>query len=357
MTEHWNSLKNEIEEIANLGSFEANVRTGIIVASERFFKLFDLDFQTEMKIENLKPFIHPADLDYVIASYKDGFRTGEGLNIRYRITTAKGNSRYILNRTKFVLKDDLVVVSGVIQDITKIKKDADKLEEAVELSKLKNNALSHVAHDLRTPLGNILGFADLLTDDANEYQKELLGYIEEACNNALATVTDLIELSRIEEGKYQIQKERVNVNEIINSELRASILKIDNKHLNIISNLQHNLFVDINPMKFSRVIANLLSNAIKFSHEGGDIELYTYKDINAAVIKIKDHGIGISQERQKFLFDKFSSIGKAGTHGEESVGLGLSIVRHIVELHDGLISVTSEEGKGTTFTISLPVLD
>ncbi|MBI9032867.1 MAG: PAS domain-containing sensor histidine kinase [Bacteroidales bacterium] len=354
MTEHWNSLKDEIEEIANLGSFELNLETMMVSASERFFLLFGISNKQEISVDELKSFIHPDDLESVISAYKDALKNQFRLNIRFRIKTGNGVFRYLLNRTKIVKINGLARIHGVVQDITKIKLDAEKLEDAVELSKVKNNALSHVAHDLRTPLGNIMG---LLTDDANEYQKELLGYIDEACQTALSTVTDLIELSRIEEGRYQIRKEKVLINDLINNELRSSILKIEHKHLNIISNLQHNLLADIHPRKFSRVIANLLSNAIKFSYEGGDIEIYSYKDENSIVIKIKDYGVGISEKRQQFLFDRFSPVGMTGTSGEESVGLGLYIVRHMVELHNGQISVESKEGQGSTFIIKLPLIE
>jgi two-component system sensor histidine kinase VicK len=114
-------------------------------------------------------------------------------------------------------------------------------------------------------------------------------------------------------------------------------------------------YTEINQEKFPRVIDNLISNALKFSKETDNVELHLKREKNKIIIQVKDQGVGIPHELIPKLFERFSGAGRTGLKGEQSTGIGLSIVKDIVESHDGKISVHSVEGKGSTFTIILPV--
>lgn len=240
----------------------------------------------------------------------------------------------------------------------KLKAIEEKNIEIETASRLKNEILGIVAHDLRNPLTAIRALASIMEDDRtiNADNQENVEMIKMSCDKATAIINDLIETAH---------NDKDNVFEIEEVELNQYLLKIvdewaKNKtgHTNILYyGTNKPIYTHINTEKMERVMDNLISNAVKFSGDSEHIEVkLRVDDYGQIFIDVKDFGMGIPQELLPYIFDRFSRASRRGLRGEESVGLGLSIVKQIVEKHGGSIDVVSTEKIGTTFTIHMTAI-
>jgi signal transduction histidine kinase len=236
----------------------------------------------------------------------------------------------------------------------KLKAIEEKNIEIETASQLKNEILGIVAHDLRNPLTAIRALAMMMEDDRtlDEENQENLQMIKASCDKATSIINDLIETAN---------NDKDNVFDIQEAELNQYLLKIvdewaKNKtgQTNILYyGTDKPIYTHINMEKMQRVMDNLISNAIKFSGESERVEVKLRNVDGQIYIDVKDFGMGIPDTLLPYIFDRFSRASRRGIRGEESVGLGLSIVKQIVEKHGGDISVTSAEKQGTTFTIHM----
>ena len=230
--------------------------------------------------------------------------------------------------------------------------------EALEASdRLKTTFLSHVSYELRTPLTTIIGFADLLaepvTGSLNNKQREYLNDIKSSSQVLLNIINDILDLAVIDAGALDLKLAPVEVKEIVEAaELgvreRLSRAKV---HLDVhIAKGAGTVMADAN--RLTQVLYNLLSNAIGFSPEDGAITLTCRREKNGVAISVQDTGLGIPEEEQATVFERFETRSKGSRH--RGAGLGLSLVKSIVELHKGRIDLRSTPGAGTTVTIFLP---
>lgn len=236
-----------------------------------------------------------------------------------------------------------------LQDIQSQKQEIQKISRA------KSDILGVVAHDLRSPFANIEMITKLIQRKklSASQEEQYLDLILTSCQKSKAIINDLLEMARIEQDdSYPLYKSDINV-------YLKEVYAEWQQHLNgtkqlVFHQSEKPLYVNLNKEKFARVLDNLLSNANKFTPENGVIELKVAPSGNEVIISVADSGIGISQKLIPFLFAPFSKAGRKGLKGEASVGLGLSITRKLVEQHKGTIEVSSEEHRGTTFSIKLP---
>lgn len=236
----------------------------------------------------------------------------------------------------------------------KLRAIEEKNIEIETASKVKNEILGIVAHDLRNPLSAVKTLAMLMEMDENMNEDNLdnLQMIKTSCDKATFIINDLLETAHNEKaGEYDMEVVELNqfvlliVDEWVKN--KTGIVKL------LYYGTNHPVHVTINREKMQRVMDNLISNAIKFSDESDHIEI-SLRTVNSDVfIDVKDFGLGIPSDLLPYVFDRFSRASRKGIRGEESVGLGLSIVRQIVRKHGGEIEVYSAEGIGTTFTIKM----
>jgi signal transduction histidine kinase len=247
----------------------------------------------------------------------------------------------VMNKGVFmglVYKDDLIVY------LLKNNQDKDK-------------QIHTIAHDLKNPISAIEGMVELIKMEQNETLRiKYLNYILQACSDSNNIISNLLELASLE---YEISKhlENVDINSLLNEFLTSPFYSAKRKNIRISNNIDdEQWYVNINPKHFKRAIQNLIVNSIKFSNPGNEITLSTYLNDDRVIIKISDEGIGIPSHLQSEIFKKFSKARRKGTQGEQSTGLGMAIVKEIVEFHNGKIWLWSEEGKGTEVYISLPLI-
>ena len=260
-------------------------------------------------------------------------------------------------------------VLEILTDITEAVETRKKMEdltaelearnrEVEKASRLKSEFLASVSHELRTPLHSITGFTDLLAEQVagklSEKQSHYLERISRSARHLLSLINDLLDLSRIEAGHLEIRQEYFPALEALVEVLETIMPQAAAKHIAITHTLAPDLALVADRTRFKQMLFNLLSNAVKFTPEGGRVEIGAEASEHFIDISVRDNGIGIPKDEQKAIFDEFYQAGATTRGVREGTGLGLAITRRLVEGHGGTISVESEPGKGSCFTIRLP---
>lgn len=234
-------------------------------------------------------------------------------------------------------------------------------------SKNKDNYIATLSHDLRTPLSGILASSEILLDEIqgvlNPAQRESIRNIEEASGHMLSMINDLLDIAKFSEGNVDLQLDWVDLVEIVEGAIRTSSKLFDAKHQDLFVSYQtRNLGVRVDGRRIKQIIINLLSNASKFTSEYGKIELKVsnkiIKSVPNFVISVKDSGVGIEKEDIPKLFTPFYQVNHKGYVGKaHGSGLGLSIVKKLVEAHGGFLSLESCPNQGSIFIFSIPISD
>ncbi len=223
-----------------------------------------------------------------------------------------------------------------------------------------NYLLQTVAHDLRTPVGNNLSLSNLLLDSIKLHpeDKDLVKLMNTSSQHALSIMEDLLDHSLIERGDILLNLKNCNLNELIHEAVQVLNYKADFKTIKLVSKLPEKpIYINLDGSRISRVIQNLIANAIKFSQKNKSVIIELKENPENYLISVQDFGIGMDEKTIKLAFDSFTSVGRTGTSGEKSYGLGLSICKKLIELHSGRLYVESISGIGSTFYIEIPKLN
>jgi signal transduction histidine kinase len=238
----------------------------------------------------------------------------------------------------------------------KLRISEQKYETEKRLSKMKDEFVSVVSHELKTPLTSMKLYISLLKDgkfgQTSNEQIKALEVMDEESNRLNFLIDDILNLSRLESGKARLRLENINLYELVqqnNMHYRVA----EDKGLKVITLVPKKFYVNVDPDKFKQVFINLLSNAIKYTNKGS-ITIIAKKSEKYWELNIKDTGMGIEKKYIPKLFDKFYQVEDYMTRTQSGSGLGLAIVKKIVELHKGKIKVESKMGKGSTFTVIIP---
>jgi signal transduction histidine kinase len=233
-----------------------------------------------------------------------------------------------------------------------------------EMNRLKSDFLATVSHELRTPLNSILGFSDVLSGIAalDEKQLRYVGNIQRSGRMLLDMINDILDLAKVESGKMEVRLGEFKINSLVSAQCDMARPLAEKKNIDLDCEAPSSLPpLRQDQAKVQQILNNLLSNAIKFTPEGGRIFVSAERDVEGDLrLKVSDTGIGISPNEQQLVFEKFRqgttalSDGDAMTREYSGTGLGLSIVRELCRLLGGDVSLESELGKGSTFTIRLP---
>ena len=259
---------------------------------------------------------------------------------------------------------DVIGMSVVIRDITERKKIYEislENERLISANKARSEFLTIMSHELRSPLTSIIGYSILLKEKKrgklNEEQDFFADNILSSSKHLLDLINSFLDLAKMEAGKLEMEVDEISVPYIINDTLK--LLKERFAHHNIVMKTKFDpelVFIKADRQKFKQILFNLLSNAVKFSkEEGGIITVAVERSGDMAKISVSDTGIGIREEDMPRLFQKFEQLDSGITRKYEGTGIGLSITKQLVEMHGGSISVESEYGEGSTFTVLLPI--
>lgn len=243
---------------------------------------------------------------------------------------------------------------SVIYDITERKKMETRL---VELNATKDKFLSIIAHDLKAPLNNILGFSNLMIEEKKSGTDEIQQYatfINKAASNTISLLENLLEWASIQDGRISFRPRVVNLDELLSEMVSMIGESATEKKIEISLAESGNMKVKVDENMIKTVVRNLLSNAVKFTKPGGKIEVSAIRSESGVVVKVTDSGVGISAENLKKLFDIGAGYFTRGTKNEKGTGIGLLLCHEFVEKHGGKMIVESREGEGSTFSFTIP---
>lgn len=232
-------------------------------------------------------------------------------------------------------------------------------EELLKLNETRDRFFSIIAHDLRSPIGSLTSYIDLLVNfnqDLSPYErKQLLKSLQTTTTRVFNLLENLLKWALVQRGDMLFHFEKVNLHDVCNDAVKLLMPLAAEKRISIINNINSadEVWCDVNVL--GAVGRNLLSNAIKFSYPGGNVEFCSSHCEKGIALKVRDHGIGISPEKQKTIFSTNGESSEMGTNGEKGNGLGLMLCYDLIEKCNGHISVESKPGEGSTFTIALPV--
>ncbi|MEZ5427110.1 MAG: ATP-binding protein [Pyrinomonadaceae bacterium] len=236
---------------------------------------------------------------------------------------------------------------GVFYDITKIE----------HLEKVRQEFLSNISHELRTPLTSILAFVETLEDGAIDDKKNnqrFLNVIRKNAERMHHLIDDILELSSIESGKIKIEIKKVTLAPHIDETFTNLSTKAEEREIDLVNEVKADVQVFADVMRLEQMLANLIDNAIKFNRRGGSVTVsYAQNGIKDS-ISVTDTGEGISGEHLQRIFERFYRADRARSREIGGTGLGLAIVKHLARLHGGEVTVRSDIGKGSTFSIELP---
>ncbi len=242
------------------------------------------------------------------------------------------------------------------------QEDAERLQRQrlEELARIKSNILSTVSHDLRTPLTSILLYTRMLTEELDSMPREdqlrFLGIISDECTRLSRLLDDLLEVQRLESGRVEWHMERQDLSSTIRSMAHVFEAMARGNSIEFTVDCSKNLPpLNADADKIAQVISNLLSNAMKYTPAGGKVHLSARARADHILISVSDNGPGIPRDKWDQIFDRFSQLSNPGTREIAGVGLGLYIVREIVQRHGGRVWVDSELGRGSDFYVSLPL--
>ena len=232
-------------------------------------------------------------------------------------------------------------------------------ERLTEANRAKSEFLANVSHELRTPLNAIIGFSDLLRDDGtgklSERQDEFVGDIHESGEHLLRLINGILDLSKIEAGKMEIHRERFAIADVVNEAVAMVTPQASQKGLRLETDLGDGVVqVFLDPGMCRQILLNLLSNAVKFTTSGGRVHVGLSRSGQDLAIHVSDTGVGIASEDVKRIFDEFYQVDGSYSRNYGGTGLGLALVRKMIDMQGGSIDVQSAPGEGTRFSLHFP---
>src|SRR5881392_3414018 len=355
--------------------WEANPRTArFTFVSQRAEKL--LGYPVERWLSEPQfwlGLLHPEDRERAVGLCRRAIEEGRDQELEYRLTAADGTTVW-MHDTIYVVRDRrgrMRKLRGFMTDVSERKRREEERvrllvdmeharREAETANRVKDEFLATLSHELRTPLGAILLWARLLRGSQLDEPTtaRALEMIEQDARALERIVGDILDVSRIITGKLSLQVESVDLAPTIEAAIEAVRSAADAKSIQIESVLDDPVTpISGDEARLRQVVWNLLSNAIKFTPKGGRIEVRLERADSSAQITVKDTGRGIAPDFLPHVFERFRQADASTTRAHGGLGLGLAIVRHLVELHGGSVHADSPgEGRGTTFAVRLPLL-
>ncbi|MDI6875000.1 ATP-binding protein [Candidatus Solincola sp.] len=290
-------------------------------------------------------------LDQMLCGRLDSFELEDGNGRSYRaLVTSYCADREGATGTVFVIRD-------ITEEKAIIRLEEEK-RQLEELNRLKNRFMASVTHELKTPLNAVIGFSELLMSGAygeiNDDQRKYLENIYTSGKHLLSLISDILDYTQAQAGHLSLQLEDTETESLLVSTLELMRREADRRGIELSLKMEDPpARVTADSRRLRQIILNLLSNALKFTPSGGSVLLRATSADGELLVEVSDTGIGIKPEDREKLFHEFSQVGEAA-HAVGGTGLGLALSKQLVELHGGRIWMTSEFGKGTTFSFTIP---
>lgn len=357
------------ENLSGVAIFAIEPEIVLLKANNTFLNFFDTPFNKKSNAigKRIYEFVSGWKGSKSEKIWKDILTTGESFSIdEYKYdrfdrgtTYWKGKLIPIFEnrRIKYVIETTEEITENVVNRI-RIEEQNKKLKN---LLIIKENFFSSMSHELKTPLNVILATTQLLNSikkesNHNQSVDKYIKIMKQNCYRLLKLINNLIDINKLDSGFLKIEKRNYNLVEVVENITLSIVEYVKSHKLDIVfdTDIEEKIMA-FDAEKIERVVLNLLSNAVKFTNENGQILVNIYDKGEKIIISIKDNGIGIPAEMLKEIFKRFKQVDSPITRRPEGSGIGLSLVKSIIELHNGNIRVESEYGKGSEFIIELPV--
>jgi PAS domain S-box-containing protein len=325
-------------------------------ASESFLKLVGLT-QEQCSNDGWLEVLHPDDRERTMSAWRECARTGGNWDIEHRFKGVDGAWHPILARGVPVRNatGEITAWAGINLDIGRLK---DVENELREMDQRKDEFLAVLAHELRNPLAPLRNCVELIQMARNEPDEVdyALGVMERQLGQMVRLIDDLLDVSRISRGKIELKKEILDLNSVLRSAIETSKPLIKQGEHELTINLAREpVFIHADATRLAQIFANLLSNAAKYTSRGGHIHLSARREEGEALISVKDNGIGIPGHMLPKIFEMFTQVDRSLERSQSGLGIGLTIVRRLVEMHGGTVEAISQGfGKGSEFIVRLP---
>jgi PAS domain S-box-containing protein len=360
-------------ESADIGLWFWDLNEENIYSTPKCNEFFEISPIQTMTYNDFLEVVHPDDRQNLVDAFLDSQKNGAEYDVEYRVIYSDGEIHWLSTRGKTYLdaEGNPANMMGVVRRITDRKNADEELsrvyalerkarDEAEEANRTKDYFLALVSHELRSPLNAILGWTKiLLTKEVNdETRRSALQTIERSALSQAKLIGDLVDSSRIASGKLRLEMRPMNLFDAVNTVFNSQKPTAESKKINLTFeyNAEHaTVFGDL--VRLQQVFTNLLTNALKFTPEGGNIQLSLRAVDGKVLISVKDDGQGISVETLPHIFRQFSQGDQTIARDQAGLGLGLSIVKTLVEKHEGTVTAQSEgTGHGAAFTVTLPLI-
>ena len=361
--------RTSFEASGNIGTWVVDPETNIVVMDAGFAELFGVDSSVAnegTELRYLTDRIHSEDRPLVLEAVARAIETEGNYEIDYRVVHPLAKTVWVSAKGKMITdeKTGNKQFAGVAVDITERKQVEENLRQLTarlsEADHRKTEFLATLAHELRNPLAPIRNGLEVLQLAGNnpETAAKVRDMMKRQLGHMVHLIDDLLDVARISSGKVELRKEKVELRAIVTDAVESSLAAMESGHHALeLRMADDSLVVDGDPVRLVQVLGNLLTNAAKYTPEHGRIELSVGHEGQHAVIAVTDNGIGIPQQALPTLFDMFFQVPTGAARSQGGLGIGLSLVRSLVEMHGGTVTAASPgEGKGSTFTVRLPVV-
>ncbi len=378
--------------------FESDLKGRILYINAAFSSLMGYTLE-ELRQVNYLTYLDDKNNTIVVDLYKTVYRTGLTMkNVDVEITVKNGEKR-LVNLSVSLIRDPEgkpTGFHGIVRDITEKKKaeelirqsekslreysetlearvrertaELEKSKVAAEVaSRAKSDFMANISHEFQTPLNSVIGFTKVLQDrmfgELNEKQDEFLRYIADAGTSLSRIITEILDASHISTGSVNLNLMSISLVGMLSktSKMLALLMEEKNQVMAMDVDLDADIRIEVDEQKIQQVFFHLLSNAVKYTPEGGKISVRAFRTRQESSgreginIAFTDTGIGIKAEDLPRLFQAFGTLESPYTRSGEGIGMGLALTKKLVELHDGTIHVESEYGRGSCFTVFLPL--
>ncbi|MCB9990381.1 MAG: PAS domain-containing protein [Rhodospirillales bacterium] len=360
-------MLREAQAIGHMGHWHWIVGAEDIVWSDEIYRIFGVEKDGFVPtLDNLNTMLHRRDLGRLMQAFQRAIIEQNNYEMDFRIIRPDDEVRYIRCEGKCEFDEDgeVTALFGIMQDITEHTLHERQLKEAKDAAErayaAKTQFLANMSHELRTPLNAIIGFSEmmqrqLLGPIGTEKYLDYIAGIRESGEHLLDLISDILDMSKIEAGKYELDLEELNAAKVIRLAVHMMEGRAQDARIKItIDIVNEDLQIVCDRRAFMQILLNLLSNAVKFTDPGGDVRIECIERDDYISIKVHDTGIGIPANKIKCITNPFEQAASHYTREHEGTGLGLSITKDLVELHGGSMHIDSTVGVGTSVTIRLP---
>jgi two-component system cell cycle sensor histidine kinase PleC len=358
---------SEAEAIGRMGHWHWTVGSEDIVWSDEIYRIFGVargGFRPSL--ESINSLLHKRDIGRMMQAFQRAIIEQNNYEMDFRALRPDGETRYVRCEGRCQISEDgeVLALYGIMQDITERTLYEQELRQAKEDAErayaAKSQFLANMSHELRTPLNAIIGFSEMM-------QRQLLGpigtpkYIDyiagirESGEHLLDLISDILDMSKIEAGKYELDLEEMNVVKIIRLALHMMEGRAQEGKIKMsFETHKEDMQIVADRRALMQILLNILSNAVKFTNPGGLVRIECMERPDYLAIRISDNGIGIAANELKHVTRPFEQAASHYTRQHEGTGLGLAITKDLIELHGGSLHIDSTLGVGTNVTVRMP---